>query len=238
MKERRLLSAFSQSSFQTFNVHIISYADTSQSNLAFIVCSGCPERVQAESRTLQLIPTCRTAPVPPHRLILTFSSLSAHRCILLHRCQLKKTSGFLGECQLPSSSVSRNEKKVLKICFPSSLALHFTFLFFFPTKGGDLPAWVNLIPWPLSSCLYCMLSGAESLGDLLQLCLQFGEQTRLDLNESMHHPSRFSVCHWMRVEYVLTGKEIESPSQPRAEFSISSLLLMEGKQMYGPMEHN
>lgn len=117
-RQTRLSLTFSQFFFQTFYLHIISHSDPSQSNLAFVLHSGHPARTSAQSRPLWLISTHRVSLVPPHPLILTFSSLSFYCCLLLDGCQLKR-SGLLGEFWLSCSFVSRNEKKVLKTCFPS-----------------------------------------------------------------------------------------------------------------------
>lgn len=58
--------------------------------------------------------------VTPQQLILTFTSVCIHCCLLLDGCQLQRTIEFHEECWLSCSSVSRNVKKILKICFLSS----------------------------------------------------------------------------------------------------------------------
>lgn len=72
--------------------------------------SGHPARTSAQSRPLWLISTPRVSLVPPHPLVLTFSSLSFYCCLFLDGCQLKR-SGLHGEFWLSCSFVSRNEKK-------------------------------------------------------------------------------------------------------------------------------
>lgn len=116
-RQTRLSLAFSQLFFQIFYLHIISHSDPSQSNLVFVLHSGHPARTSAQSRPLWLISTHRVSLVPPHPLVLTFSSLSFDCCLFWDGCQLKR-SGLHEDFWLSCSFVSRNEKQVLKTRFP------------------------------------------------------------------------------------------------------------------------